>query len=99
MELPSLKTNEEVILSINLLPKVAGEIGSVAQATFQTQASVRTLCTKPQLTLELSVPEQVLIGTAAALEIVVTNIGSGAATNVVIEEDVPEGSRTPPAGN
>ena len=87
----TLKTNEEVILSINLLPKVAGEIGSVAQATFQTQASVRTVCTKPQLSLELTVPEQVLIGTAATLEIVVTNIGSGAATNVVMEEDVPEG--------
>ena len=88
---PSLKSNEEIILSINLVPKVAGEIGSVAQATFHTQASVRTVCTKPQLSLELTVPEKVLIGTAATIEIVVTNIGSGAATNVVMEEDVPEG--------
>ncbi|MHB0959266.1 MAG: hypothetical protein ACYC0X_23660 [Pirellulaceae bacterium] len=88
---PTLKTTEEVIFSINLLPKVAGEIGSVAQATFQAQASVRTVCTKPQLSLALTLPEQVLIGTAATLEIVVTNIGSGAATNVVMEEDVPEG--------
>ena len=70
---------------------MAGEIGSVAQVTFQAQASVRTICTKPQLSLELTVPEQVLIGTTATIEIVVTNTGSGAATNVVIEEDVPDG--------
>jgi uncharacterized repeat protein (TIGR01451 family) len=89
--LRTLQASEEVILAVNLLPKVAGEIGSVAQATFQTQASVRTICTKPQLALELTVPEQVLIGTSATLDIVVTNTGSGAATNVVIEEDVPEG--------
>jgi uncharacterized repeat protein (TIGR01451 family) len=36
-------------------------------------------------------PEKVLVGTAATIEIVVTNIGSGAATNVLMEEDVPEG--------
>jgi uncharacterized repeat protein (TIGR01451 family) len=89
--LQTLQANEEVILAVNLLPKVAGEIGSVAQVTFQAQASVRTICTKPQLALELTAPEQVLIGTTATLEIVVTNTGSGAAAKVVIEEDVPEG--------
>ncbi len=89
--LQTLQASEEVILAVNLLPKIAGEIGSVAQATFQAQASVRTICTKPQLAVELTIPEQVLIGTPATFDIVVTNTGSGAATNVVIEEDVPEG--------
>ena len=76
---------------MNLMPKVAGEIGSVAQATFQAQASVRTVCTQPELVLELKAPETVLIGQPATLEITVTNTGSGAASNVVLEEDVPEG--------
>ncbi len=86
-----LKPGEEVVLSMNLLPKVAGEIGSVAQATFQTQASVRAICTKPQLELSVVAPEEVLIGQPATLEITVTNTGNGAAENVVLEEDVPEG--------
>ena len=47
--LQTLQASEEVILAVNLLPKIAGEIGSVAQVTFQAQASVRTICTKPQL--------------------------------------------------
>lgn len=89
--LPTLGVNEEVVLSMNLIPKVAGEVGSVAQATFQAQASVRTICTQPKLTVELKVPEQVLVGAEAACEIVVTNTGSGAATNVLVEEEVPEG--------
>lgn len=89
--LQTVQANEEVILAVNLLPKVAGEIGSVAQVAFQAQASVRTICTKPQLSLALTAPEQVLIGTTANIEIVVTNTGSGAAAKVIIEEDVPEG--------
>jgi len=89
--LKTIQAGEEVILAVNVLPKVAGEIGSVAQVTFQAQAAVRTICTKPQLSLALTIPEQVLIGEPATLDITVTNNGSGAATNVVIEEDVPDG--------
>lgn len=90
-EIDALAANQEVVLALELLPKLAGEIGSVAQVSFQAQASVRTVCTQPQLALELTAPTQVLIGTSATLEIVVTNTGSGAARNVVLEEDVPEG--------
>lgn len=89
--LKTMQAGEEVILAVNVLPKVAGEIGSVAQVTFQAQAAVRTICTKPQLSLALTIPEQVLIGEPATVDITVTNSGSGAATNVVIEEDVPDG--------
>ena len=89
--LPTLGVNEEVVFSMNLIPKVAGEVGSVAQATFQAQASVRTICTQPKLTVELTVPEQVLVGAEATCEVVVTNTGSGAATNVLVEEEVPVG--------
>ncbi len=80
-----------MVLALELLPKLAGEIGSVAQVSFQAQASVRTVCSQPQLALELTAPAQVLIGTSATLDIVVMNTGSGAAKNVVLEEDVPDG--------
>lgn len=89
--LSTLRPGEEVTLSTRLIPKLAGEIGSVAQATFQARAGVRTLCTQPQLSLSLRAPESVLLGQSATLEITVTNTGNGAASNVVIEEDVPEG--------
>lgn len=93
-----LKPGEEMVLSMRLLPKSAGEIGSVASASFQTRASVRTICTQPALKLELSAAERVLIGESVTLQVTVTNTGNGAAEDVVIDEDVPEGF-THPAGN
>jgi uncharacterized repeat protein (TIGR01451 family) len=86
-----LKPGEEIVVSTQLLPRMAGEIGSVAQASFQAQASVRTLCTKPELSIEVTAAEQVLIGRPWTLDITVTNIGNGSAEKVVLEEDVPEG--------
>lgn len=97
-QIDAVEPGEEVLLSMRLLPKVAGEIGSVARATFETQAAVRTVCTKPELKLNVSATQQVLIGQTVTLEITVTNTGNGAAENVVIDEDVPEGF-THPAGN
>jgi uncharacterized repeat protein (TIGR01451 family) len=90
-DLSTIRPGEEVTLSVRVMPQVAGEIGSVAQATFHARASVRTLCTQPRLALSLQAPESVLLGQPATLEINVTNTGNGAASNVVIEVDVPEG--------
>lgn len=86
-----VQPGEEVVLAMNVLPQTAGEIGSVAQATFQTFASVRTVCTRPELKLDVKVAEEILIGQPATLDITITNVGNGAAEKVVIEEDVPDG--------
>ena len=76
---------------MELLPLAEGEIGSVAEVLFRSRASVRTVCTKPQLVVEHSAPQQVLIGQRITMSISLTNTGSGAATGVIVEEDVPEG--------
>src|SRR5262249_31935519 len=68
-----------------------GEIGSVATVTFQSQASVRTLCTRPVLQLEHTAPAKILAGENVQLKIRITNTGTGAASGCVIQEDVPEG--------
>jgi uncharacterized repeat protein (TIGR01451 family) len=90
-QLNTVAPGEEVVLSMQVTPQVPGEIGSVARATFQTVASVRTVCTQPKLQLEVKAPQSVLIGQLATLEIKITNVGSGAAENIIVEEDVPEG--------
>jgi uncharacterized repeat protein (TIGR01451 family) len=90
-ELGDLDPGEQAQMSIELIPLVEGEIGSVAQVSFSTQASVRTISTKPGLVVQLSGPEKVLIGEDVIFEIVLSNPGSGATTGIVIEEDVPAG--------
>ncbi len=87
----SLAPGEEVLISMEVMPQVEGEIGSVARITFEAQASVRTICTKPQLLVEHSTEPKVLIGEDVVFAITISNPGSGDATGIILEEDVPRG--------
>ena len=88
--LGEMKANSETTVSVQLIPLTEGEIGSVATVAFQSKASVKTVCTKPVLTVEHSGPDNVLIGQSVSFDIKVTNNGTGIAANVMLEEDVPE---------
>jgi len=90
-QLGDLEPGDQATLTMELTPLVEGEIGSVAQVTFQAQASARTVSTKPELTVQQSGPQRVLIGEEVVFDIVLSNPGSGVATGVVLEEDVPDG--------
>lgn len=87
----SLQPGDETTVSLQIMPLAEGEIGSVAQVVFQTHASVRTLCTKPLLSLTHAGPQKVLIGEPVVFDITVGNPGSGVATGVILEADVPDG--------
>lgn len=97
-QLGVIRPGEEQTISMQLMPTEEGEIGSVARVSFQAQASARTISTRPQLKIEHTAPPKVLIGQGVSLAIKITNPGTGAATNVVLEEDVPDGL-SHPAGN
>lgn len=86
----ALRPGEETKVSLEVLPLVEGEIGSVATVHFASEASAKTICTRPQLTLDVQAPREVLIGEDAKLSIKVTNPGTGTATGVVLSESVPE---------
>jgi len=88
--LGKIKPGEEKTISVELLPQEEGEIGSVARVSFESQASVRTVCTRPQLELQLTAPPKVLIGQNVSVGIRISNPGTGAAENVILEENVPE---------
>ena len=89
--LGTMQPGDEVVITMQLVPQTEGEIGSVAQVGFAAQATARSISTRPLLKIEHSAPKQILIGETLAMAITVTNPGTGAATNVVVEEDVPEG--------
>jgi uncharacterized repeat protein (TIGR01451 family) len=90
-QIETLRPGEERVLTLQLMPVAEGEIGSVAQVTFLAHAGTRTICTRPVLQVEHTAPKRVLIGETVRLGITLINSGSGAATGVSIEEDVPEG--------
>ena len=58
-QLGTLQPGDERVVTIQLLPIAEGEVGSVAQVVFQSQASVRTICTRPELTISHTGPKKV----------------------------------------
>lgn len=90
-QLGTMQPGDEVGISLQVMPTAEGEIGSTAHVTFAAQATSRSICTRPQLTVEHTAPPKVLIGESLTVGITVANPGTGPATGVMIEEDVPDG--------
>ena len=90
-DLGTLIPGQQSSIKMKVLPLRPGTIGSVAHVTFGAQASAQTVCTKPELSIRHEAPETVLIGQDVLMNIFVENKGNGAAENVVLQEDVPEG--------
>ena len=88
--LGTLPPGGQAHVTMEVLPQVEGEIGSVASVSFRADASVRSRSTKPDLQLECTMPTPVLIGRDMQLTITITNPGSGVATGVVLEGFLPE---------
>ncbi len=92
-QLGALAAGDERTIQLNLVPRAEGELGSVARVTFEAAASIRTRSTRPQLSIEQLAPAEVMIGGIVELELQVANPGTGTASNVVLQTDVPEGFR------
>jgi uncharacterized repeat protein (TIGR01451 family) len=90
-QMEALQPGEELRISVQVMPQSEGEIGSTAQVTFAASATSRSICTRPQLAVEHTAPPKVLIGESLAVGITISNPGTGPATGVTVEEDVPDG--------
>ena len=88
--LGTLPPGGQSVVTMEVMPQVEGEIGSVASVSFRADASVRSRATKPDLAIECRQPESVLIGRDMQLTITVTNPGTGIATGVVLEGFLPD---------
>ena len=94
-QITQLAPGEEQLIKLHVVPEAEGEIGSIAQVSFQAQASVRTVSTQPRLKITYEGPQRVLIGDDVALRLTISNEGSGAANNVSVAADVPAGLSHP----
>ena len=94
-DLGDLEPSQERTITLQLTPEQEGELGSVARVTFQAASSVRTISTRPELKIVQKAPEKVLIGQQLEIELEVSNPGTGEATGVVLQEDVPAGLEHP----
>lgn len=93
--LAALDPGATAIVRVELVPLAEGSIGSVARVRFGADVSARTTVTKPQIKVEVAGPENVMLGEEAVLAITVSNPGSGEATGVILEADVPANLKHP----
>ncbi len=90
-ELGTLGAGDQTSVETHLMPTDEGEIGSVATVKFESQASVRTKSTRPELAVRLTMEsQQVMIGQDVIIKIEISNPGTGNATGVMLLENVPE---------
>ena len=92
-KLGEMGAGAEQTITIELVPELEGEIGSVASVNFAAQASVRTMSTQPKLVVKQLLEPVVLGGQSVKIMIEVSNVGTGTARNVRLEEDVPQNMR------
>jgi uncharacterized repeat protein (TIGR01451 family) len=89
--LGALKPGDETTIEVELTPITEGEVGSVAFVTLRAEAGAHSRVTRPDLTLQVTSAKQVMIGHEVQLAIKIGNPGTGPATGVVLEEQVPPG--------
>jgi uncharacterized repeat protein (TIGR01451 family) len=89
--LGAMPSGDERTITMQLVAEAEGELGSVARVTFESAASCRTISTRPELKIVQHAPTQVLVGQQLEIELEVSNPGTGEATNVILQEDVPDG--------
>lgn len=89
--LGTMQPGEETQITLQVMPQTEGEIGSTAHVSFSAAATSRSISTRPQLAIDQTAPAKVLIGEPLTVGITITNPGTGPATGVIIEEDVPSG--------
>jgi uncharacterized repeat protein (TIGR01451 family) len=86
----TIEPGQEKRIRFQLRPTQPGEIGSVAHVLFATRASMRTVVTKPVLDIVHSARPRVLIGDNVVFDVIVENRGDGPATDVIVQEEVPD---------
>jgi uncharacterized repeat protein (TIGR01451 family) len=93
--LNTLEPGAERHLQVKLQLANDGEFRSTATVHYSATASLKTKVVQPRLTMAMHGPEQVVAGDNVPFRVMVSNPGSGPATNVVLHCKLPEGLMHP----
>lgn len=87
----SLAAGESRIVEITMIPLERGEVATRANVRFTGQAAGTFNVAEPLLAVRIQGPTKVLVGEPASHTVVISNPGTGVATNVRLEALIPEG--------
>lgn len=94
-QLGQMPPGEEKTIRIKVVPTEPGEIGSVATVRFVAEVAATTRITTPDLTLDVSGPQEVTLGEQTVFHFRIANVGQGEARNVYIRNLLPAGLEHP----
>ena len=87
----TMKPNEVRKISIKLIPRQEGPIGSVARVNFATEVAAEIMVAAPQLSIKVNAPREVHVGEVIDLTFLLKNSGGAAANNVSVRDLIPDG--------
>ena len=85
-----LRPNEQKKISIQVVPKQEGPIGSVARVHFATEVSAEIQVAAPQLEFNVNAPPEVRLGQNFDLVFQLKNVGKVEASNISVRDLVPD---------
>ncbi len=85
----------EETIGVRLVPSERGELQAAATVRFTSAAPVRFQVSEPMLVLSIKGPKEVMMGDPASQTIMISNPGTGIASNVRIESQIPAGLEHP----
>lgn len=89
--IPALGGGETVAIVVVGSTSQSAELSWCATATFKTTACAGTRVVEPRLALKKVMPPEVMICDEIPIRVTVTNTGTGAARNVIVEDTLPAG--------
>lgn len=90
-EIAELAGGGKQLIQITLVPLGPGEITTQAEVRYSTAVSGSFQVAEPKLALKLSGPREAMLGESATQTILITNPGTGVASNVQIAARIPSG--------
>lgn len=87
----TLRPNEEKKISIRVIPRQEGPIGSLARVSFATEVAAEIQIAAPQLSFDVKAPRQARMGETIELTFTLKNTGTAAASNLSVRDLVPPG--------
>jgi uncharacterized repeat protein (TIGR01451 family) len=94
-KLGTLEPGGEKKISVRVIPQAEGTLGSVATVNFAPEGAETANVAGPRLQVEVSAPEQAIVGTPIPFKFHVANVGSIDAGEVVIRDVLPAALRHP----
>jgi uncharacterized repeat protein (TIGR01451 family) len=94
-KLGTLEPGREKKISVRVIPSAEGTLGSVATVNFSNDAANTEAAPGPRLAVQVTAPEQAVVGTPIPFRFHVANVGPVDAGEVVIRDVLPAGLRHP----